>query len=674
MDSILYLPVKVLLLAGVLILSVNCKKPTQTPPSNTKNIDSLLQMVSKHTYAFKSQPNSTIVLNKINDLSSDSLKLKYYRKMAFAIAKHQDTTLFRHVNTQALNLAHKLNDSLAIGDVHWNFGIHFLHRNLRAKSYLHYEKAYRYFKNKNEYYAAKMLYHMALIKSFVKDYTGSEILLYKAITIFKKLNKNKQLYLSHNILGTIYDNLEDYHQALSHYNKAKKYLNLLNNKSLYLQDIQNNMGVLYQKLKQHQHAIQLFNKALSYKDLKKLDPALYARIIDNRAYSNLQLKNYNNLPQHFYQSLHIRDSINHIPGLVISHLHLSEFYLQIADTAQSTTHAQIAYQLGSRLHLNRDTLKALSLLANNNPNKRAEYLLEYINIADSLTLEERKTRDKFFRIEYDTNNYIIKNKQLLKRNTSLLTIAVALILILPLLGMFFKQRARNKTLEFESKQQKADEKIYLLTIAQQTNIDKGRLQERRRISEELHDSILARLFGVRLNWESLKLIGDAQTITAHKEYLTFLQQLEREIRDVAHNMRKEIYLSDTQYVRNLQNLINKWSDRANVKIQLNVQNPSILENLNSYYKTNLYKIFEEALHNIAVHAKATFVNINLSIIQNHLNILISDNGVGFQHKFPPTGIGIKNMKSRSKKLKGTFQIKSAPQNGTQITISIPLNQ
>lgn len=413
MDSNLYLPVKVLLLTGVFILSVNCKKPAQTPRSNNNNIDSLLQGVSKNTYAYNSLPNTTNVLDKINDLSSDSLKLKHYRKMAFTIAKHQDTALFSHVNTRALHLAHKLNDSLSIADVHWNFGIHFLHRNLRAQSYLHYERAYKFFKNKNEYYAAKMLYHMALIKSYVKDYTGSEILLYKAITIFKKLNKNKQLYLSHNILGTIYDNLEDYHQALSQYQKAHEYLNLLDTKSLYLQDLQNNMGVLYQKLKQHHRAIQLFNKALSFKNLKQLDPALYARILDNRAYSNLQLKNFKKLPQHFYQSLHIRDSINHTPGLVVNHLHLAEFYLQTADTIQSSTHAQIAYNLGSRLHLNRDTLKALSLLANNNPNKRAEYLLKYINLADSLTLEERKIRDKFFRIEYDTNNYIIQNQQLL---------------------------------------------------------------------------------------------------------------------------------------------------------------------------------------------------------------------------------------------------------------------
>ena len=67
------------------------------------------------------------------------------------------------------------------------------------------------------------------------------------------------------------------------------------------------------------------------------------------------------------------------------------------------------------------------------------------------------------------------------------------------------QRAKNKELKFAKQQQETNEEIYNLMLSQQDKVDEARALEKKRISEELHDGILGRLFGTRLSLDSLNM-------------------------------------------------------------------------------------------------------------------------------------------------------------------------
>ena len=100
-------------------------------------------------------------------------------------------------------------------------------------------------------------------------------------------------------------------------------------------------------------------------------------------------------------------------------------------------------------------------------------------------------------------------------NILIVIIGLIVILIFALLFIIKGQRTKNKVLHFESEQRKANEDIYALMLKQHAKIEEGRLQERHRISEELHDGILNKLLGSRLGLEYLSLkqeIDKAQNI------------------------------------------------------------------------------------------------------------------------------------------------------------------
>ena len=90
---------------------------------------------------------------------------------------------------------------------------------------------------------------------------------------------------------------------------------------------------------------------------------------------------------------------------------------------------------------------------------------------------------------------------------------------------------------------------------------------------------------------------------------------------------------------------------------------------------NLYRIIQELISNILKHAKASEVSIQLLKKEKRLNIVVEDNGIGFDVNQTKNkkGMGLKNIESRVDSLNGEFNIDSGKGSGTTITIDIPLN-
>tara|TARA_B110000046_G_scaffold179122_1_gene207905 strand:+ start:11358 stop:11738 length:381 start_codon:yes stop_codon:yes gene_type:complete len=96
------------------------------------------------------------------------------------------------------------------------------------------------------------------------------------------------------------------------------------------------------------------------------------------------------------------------------------------------------------------------------------------------------------------------------------------------------------------------------------------------------------------------------------------------------------------------------------------------QQINQINKVNLYRIIQEAIQNITKHASAKKVNLFFNIEDDKLIVEIKDDGVGFDNTQKRKGIGMKNMTSRVKKIKGTFKILSNSDNGTHLIIKIPI--
>ena len=134
----------------------------------------------------------------------------------------------------------------------------------------------------------------------------------------------------------------------------------------------------------------------------------------------------------------------------------------------------------------------------------------------------------------------MSEKEKVTKDRLILFIAtIALLTLLLLLYFNFSQRTKNKALVFEKEQHKTNETIHTLILKQQSKLEEGRVKERNRISEELHDGILSKLFGVRIGFEFLssKFKAD-RDLQQFNENINNLQAIENEIRDVSHELKK----------------------------------------------------------------------------------------------------------------------------------------
>ncbi|WP_169676395.1 sensor histidine kinase [Flavivirga algicola] len=297
----------------------------------------------------------------------------------------------------------------------------------------------------------------------------------------------------------------------------------------------------------------------------------------------------------------------------------------------------------------------------------------YIKLKDSIQKNERALRNKYARIQYETDTYIQETKRLTTQNVLIIIIGAIMLLIFALILVIRIQITKNKILRFESEQQKANEEIYTLMLRQQAKVEEGRLLERHRISEELHDGILNRLLGSRLGLEFLSMDEkEDQSKDNYGFYINEIKSIEREIRDLSHELKNTQLDPDKDFITILKDYVNKQSNLHTFQYSINQKCKIFWEDINDYVKVNLYRIIQEAIQNIIKHARANSIAINFSLNSNTLHIDIIDDGIGFNSNQKNHGIGLSNIESRVSKLEGEFKIASKIKNGTTLALKIPL--
>ena len=463
-------------------------------------------------------------------------------------------------------------------------------------------------------------------------------------------------------------NLEE---ALNHYNMAIEFLEKIEKKGIHKEKLLNNLSLVYQKQEQYQLAIEAINDALSNKTLAQKHPNLYAKLIDNLTYNRFLKGDKPGLLDDFNKALHIRDSIGNEAGVGISKIHLAEYSLSLMDSLKATIQAQEAYEIAIKLGLNRDILNSLFLLSKANPIHATIYMDEYIKLNDSLLLKERKVRDKFTRIQFETEGYIVANEDLKKKNVWISLTSLFALASVSLLFFGYRQKSKNRTLVLEQQQQKANEEIYDLMLKQQHREEEGRIQERIRISEELHDGALARLFSVRIGLGFLKVKGNNGEQDRFNVFKKELQLVEKEIRNLSHALKNDDLSAKKDFPKLLSELLEEQSSIGKFDYSFKQDSSIGWNQVDEKIKINLFRIVQEAICNIIKYADCQKVRLSLKRGAQLVDIIIVDDGIGFDTNKKSKGIGLKNMKSRAKSIGAGIRISSIVQKGTRIEISIP---
>ena len=216
---------------------------------------------------------------------------------------------------------------------------------------------------------------------------------------------------------------------MDYYNTAESYLKKIKDKQTYQEILNNNIGGVYQVMKDYPRAIGYFEKVLENDSVFYKDPELYARALNNLAYNRMKAGNLEGVEQKFLQALHIRDSIKDAAGMAASHYNLAEYYLLRQDSLKALEEAKKARSYAENSISNDRLLQSLGLLARADPKNAVDYSQAYIQLSDSLQLLERRERDKFARIRFETNETIAQNKLLAQQKRLWTGIALTLLLL-----------------------------------------------------------------------------------------------------------------------------------------------------------------------------------------------------------------------------------------------------
>jgi signal transduction histidine kinase len=197
------------------------------------------------------------------------------------------------------------------------------------------------------------------------------------------------------------------------------------------------------------------------------------------------------------------------------------------------------------------------------------------------------------------------------------------------------------------------------------------LQERQRLARELHDSVSQVLYSIGLGAHTARgaLEDDPEQAIASIDYVLALSEAGlAEMRALIFELRPEsMELEGLLAALSRQVAVLRTRYKLTVNADLGEEPDLSLE-----MKQALYRIAQEALHNIVRHARANVVELRLTGLANEIMLEVRDNGKGFDTSTPfPGHLGLRSMQERATKMGGTFTIESVPGQGTYVSVRVP---
>jgi signal transduction histidine kinase len=169
--------------------------------------------------------------------------------------------------------------------------------------------------------------------------------------------------------------------------------------------------------------------------------------------------------------------------------------------------------------------------------------------------------------------------------------------------------------------------------------------------------------------ESISSNGNVQTKN-FDDTMNLLDEAVNEMRNISHNLLPASLLR-LGLITGLQNLFDKISAKSWLQINFNAY--GLKERLDESTEVSIYRIILEAVNNVINHARAKNVTVQLMQYETYINILVEDDGIGFNqdHHKQGQGIGLNNIYSRVDHMRGKIDIDTKPKAGTVINIDIP---
>ncbi|MEZ4952751.1 MAG: PAS domain-containing sensor histidine kinase [Saprospiraceae bacterium] len=205
----------------------------------------------------------------------------------------------------------------------------------------------------------------------------------------------------------------------------------------------------------------------------------------------------------------------------------------------------------------------------------------------------------------------------------------------------------------------------------------GQESERRRLAKEIHDGVGPIMSTIKLNLGAVRNeLQDVPEKTLKKINAMgeLIEQVADDIRSISHALMPSA-LVDLGLVLALENLCQKANESE--KVTVTFYQVGMEQRLELKVALSLYRITQELLNNAFKYAQAEIINVQLIKYPNSVMLMVEDDGVGFDpaaiSELIESGIGLRNIETRTRLLNGVFNIETQPGNGVLAIVEVPLN-
>ncbi|HWR32411.1 MAG TPA: sensor histidine kinase [Chitinophagaceae bacterium] len=578
--------------------------------------------------------NNRVIMSSYTDLGICYINLN---KMDSAIMAFEKGIPFARVLKDTIGEARTLAN---IGNAH-------LHKKDRATAIEYYLKAARVWENcSNKQYLTLLYSNINALLDEQKEHSRALEFGNKAIALAEKIGDNYSLVNGLVNLSTTYGHLGQHEKEYELLERAlplaKKNEDLDQIATAY-----HNMGDYYFKKNEFSSALEKYLQSLSY--VKQMGNKYHlCEICTVLAMAYHKLNQDGKAMQFILQAEQLADEVG-------VRTKLKEIYLTRAEIEQKAGNYKLAAAYYSKTLILSD-----SLFKTETSEKVAEVEAQYQN---------EKKQKEIVQLEKDKQIQSLSIKEKSTLNYFLIGSLAALLI----LGFLVYRNLRNRQLLAKQQDELQQQRIRELEKDKQLvavdSMLKGQEEERSRLAKDLHDGLGGLLSGVKFSLSNMKdnLFITPDNMAVFERSLDMLDTSIRELRRVAHNMMPELL---TKF--GLDEALKEYCNTINATKLLTVkyQSHGMETRIDKSVEIIVYRIIQELLNNTLKHAAATEAFVQVIREDSRLNIVVEDNGKGFDATLPENnkGAGWANIRSRVEYLKGRLDVHSEQGKGTLVNI------
>ncbi|WP_445721340.1 tetratricopeptide repeat-containing sensor histidine kinase [Flavobacterium sp.] len=316
--------------------------------------------------------------------------------------------------------------------------------------------------------------------------------------------------------------------------------------------------------------------------------------------------------------------------------------------------------------------------------KNQEKAIENLNLQK--TIEGKKNENSLLRLRESSQNKanqikLLKKEQQLKdseiqrqKETRKIIFIGFIIILIPVIALLivYYQKQKAQILINTKQKEISEQKNKSLLKEQELELIKAQVEgqdkERLRIAQELHDSIGGNLAAIKLQLSNSDFGKEREIKNINNQ----INDTYNQVRSLSHNMLPKRF-NQNKFCDVLEDYQKKLAEVSKLTASFSAYPRKDIDHLNEKIQVEIYTIVQELITNTIKHAYAKKIELQLNLIQNSLNIMFEDDGIGFNTKNNKEGIGFINIKNRINSLKGTINIDSSLSRGSIFNIEIPIS-